>query len=360
MNRRMVLLTAIAPALWGTTYIVTTELLPPGRPLLAAALRALPAGVLLVAITRQLPQGSWWWRAAVLGTLNFAVFFALLFAAAYRLPGGVAATVGAIQPLVVMSLAVTVLGERAVPTKVAAGFVGLAGVGLLVLDGGARLDPIGVIAALGGAMSMATGTVLVQRWGRPVSALTFAGWQLTVGGVLLVPLALIVEGAPGSLTIANVAGFAYLATVGGALAYTLWFSGIERLGARNVTFLSLLSPMVATTIGVIAGDRLTAWQLAGAVAVVASIVAVQRPTRRAGTEGLVVQILRQCQGRSSLSGMAVSSATTISVSPMDPTELDSVVENGGIDHGAGSSDEFGERVGERHGTHHVSGWSAHS
>lgn len=279
MNRRTVMLTAIAPALWGTTYVVTTELLPPGRPLLAAALRALPAGLLLVAITRRLPHGSWWWRAALLGTLNFAVFFSLLFIAAYRLPGGAAATVGAVQPLVVTALAVTVLGERAVASKVAAGVAGLGGVGLLVLDGSATLDAVGVLAALGGAVSMATGTVLVQRWGRPVSVLTFAGWQLSAGGLLLLPLALAVEGSPGGLTGANVAGFAYLAVVGGALAYVLWFRGIDRLGARNVTFLSLLSPVVATTIGVIAGDHLSALQLTGAFVVVASIVAVQKPTR---------------------------------------------------------------------------------
>lgn len=283
MNHRTAMLTAIAPALWGTTYVVTTELLPPGRPLLAAALRALPAGILLVAMTRKLPARSWWWRSAVLGALNFAVFFALLFTAAYRLPGGVAATVGAVQPLVVMALAVTVLGERPVVAKVVAGFVGLAGVGLLVLDGTAQLDAIGAAAALAGAVSMATGTVLVQRWGRPVGALTFAGWQLTAGGAMLLPLALAVEGRPGTLTVANVAGFGYLAAIGGALAYTLWFRGIEHLGARNVTFLALLSPVVATIIGVLAGDRLTAWQLTGAVAVLASIVAVQRPTRPAET-----------------------------------------------------------------------------
>jgi probable blue pigment (indigoidine) exporter len=283
MNPRTVAVTAIAPALWGTTYVVTTELLPPGRPLLAAALRALPAGVVLVAGTRKLPQGSWWWRSAVLGTLNFAVFFSLLFTAAYRLPGGVAATVGAVQPLVVMALAVAVIGERAVAKKVAAGFAGLAGVALLVLDGSARLDAVGIVAALAGAVSMATGTVLVQRWGRPVGALPFAGWQLTAGGMLLLPLALVIEGPPGSMTFGNVTGFGYLAAVGGALAYTLWFRGIERLGARNVTFLSLLSPVVATTIGVIAGDRLTAVQIIGAVAVVASIVAVQRPAPRPGT-----------------------------------------------------------------------------
>ncbi|MEZ5227776.1 MAG: hypothetical protein R2710_14215 [Acidimicrobiales bacterium] len=61
------IITGLAPAAWGLTYIVTTELLPSGRPLLAATLRALPAGLTLTAITRRRPTGSWWWKAAVLG-----------------------------------------------------------------------------------------------------------------------------------------------------------------------------------------------------------------------------------------------------------------------------------------------------
>ncbi len=100
------IITGLAPAAWGLTYIVTTELLPPGRPLLAATLRALPAGLALAAITRRRPTGSWWWKAAVLGVLNIGAFFVLLFVAAYRLPGGVAATLGSIQPLVAAGLAI--------------------------------------------------------------------------------------------------------------------------------------------------------------------------------------------------------------------------------------------------------------
>ena len=88
------LLTALAPAVWGSTYFVTTEMLAGWHPLVVALLRALPAGLLLLLLVRRLPEGIWWGRSALLGALNFSIFWVLLFVSAYRLPGGVAATVG--------------------------------------------------------------------------------------------------------------------------------------------------------------------------------------------------------------------------------------------------------------------------
>ena len=99
------LLTALAPAIWGTTYIVTSQFLPPDRPFIAALLRVLPAGIALLLWSRQFPQRGEWWKLIITGILNIGAFQALLFIAAYRLPGGLAAVIGAIQPLLVMLLA---------------------------------------------------------------------------------------------------------------------------------------------------------------------------------------------------------------------------------------------------------------
>ena len=270
--------TALAPLAWGTTYVVTTELLPPGRPLLAGMLRALPAGLVLVALTRQRPVGTWWAKAAVLGTLNIGGFFALLFMAAYRLPGGVAATLGAVQPLVAAGLAATLLRERLRPEVVAAGVIGVVGVALLVLRAGAQLDGLGVLAGLAGAASMATGVVLTKRWGRPVPLLAFTAWQLVAGGLVLAPLALAVEGLPPALGPDNVAGYLWLGSVGTAVAYSLWFRGIERLPVARVSLLGLLSPIVATTAGwIVLGQTLTPVQGVGAALVLGALWLGQRP-----------------------------------------------------------------------------------
>ncbi|KQV05490.1 MULTISPECIES: EamA family transporter [unclassified Kitasatospora] len=259
-------LTALAPLAWGTTYLVTTEYLPADRPLLTATLRALPAGLVLLAAARRLPKGAWWWKVAVLGTLNIGIFLALLFVAAYRLPGGVAGVLGAIQPLLAAGLAIPLLGERPGGRALLAGLAGVFGVSLVVLRATAQLDTVGVLAGLAGAACMALGTVLTKRWGRPegVGPLAMTGWQLTVGGLLLLPVALLAEGMPPAMTGTNLLGYGYLAVVNTAVAYWLWFRGIGRLPASSVAFLGLLSPVSAAALGWLAlGQSLTPLQLLG-------------------------------------------------------------------------------------------------
>lgn len=270
-------LTALAPAVWGSTYVVTTELLPAGHPLFAALMRALPAGLLALAIAPALPRGHWWWRIALLSGLNIGVFFPLLFLSAERLPGGVAATLGATQPIIVAVLVIGVLGERLSWWRMGWGVAGVAGVGLVVLGPGAALDPVGVLAGLGGAISMGLGVTLTKRWGRPdgVGPLTLAGWQLTAGGLWLLVPTLALEGSPPVDT-AAAAGYLWLGMVGGLLAYTVWFAGIGRLPVTATALLGLLSPLVAAGLGVLVlGQTLTPVQLLGFVIALAAMLAGQ-------------------------------------------------------------------------------------
>ncbi|MFD2792337.1 EamA family transporter [Promicromonospora vindobonensis] len=292
----LTVVTALAPMVWGTTYFVTTEMLPAGHPLFAGLVRALPAGLVAVAIGavlgrvsrsaagtaagRALPRGSWWWKSAVLGILNIGLFFPMLFIAAERLPGGVAATFGAITPVVVALLALPVLGERWSAWKLLWGAAGVVGVGLVVLGPDARLDVVGVVAGLGGAVSMALGVALTKRWGRPdgVGPISSAGWQLTAGGLFLVPVALLAEGAPPAVDGRAALGYLWLGLVGGLIAYVLWFRGIGRLPVTSVAFLGPLAPLVAAGIGVgVLGETLTAVQVAGLVLALAAVLAGQLP-----------------------------------------------------------------------------------
>jgi probable blue pigment (indigoidine) exporter len=228
-----------------------------------------------------LPSGQWWWRSFLLGALNFSFFWAMLFVSAYRLPGGVAATVGAVQPLIVIGLSRVLLASPIKTLSIVAGIAGLIGVALLVLTPKAALDPIGIAAGLAGAVSMAFGTVLSRKWQPPVSPLTFTAWQLTAGGILLLPVALMLEPSLPSLISANVVGFLWLGLVGGALTYILWFRGLARIEPSAVSTLGFLSPMVAGILGwALLGQDLGVLQVAGIVVVLGSTWLSQRVQAR--------------------------------------------------------------------------------
>lgn len=269
--------TVLAPIAWGTTYVTVTELLPPGRPLLVAAGRVAPAGLVLLGVgalvSRWRRRGAEWWRTAVLATFNVAVFFPLLVVAVYRLPGGVAAAVGGLQPLLVAVLTRVVTGRRTRPLDRAVGLVAAFGVGLVVVRPGAGLDPVGALAAVGANISFAIGVVLTKRFPTPSNPVAATGWQLAMGGAVLVPLALIVEGSPPPMTVGNLAGFAFLSLVGSAVAFVLWFDGIRRLPSAAPPLLGLAAPVTGAVLGwIVLGQSLSTVQLTGFAVTIGAIV----------------------------------------------------------------------------------------
>ena len=241
------LLTALAPAIWGTTYIVTSQFLPPDRPFIAALLRVLPAGIALLIWSRRFPQRGEWAKLIVTGILNIGAFQALLFIAAYRLPGGLAAVIGAIQPLLVMLLAWCVDRQRSPWLAVFSAIAGILGMAMLLLSPHTVLDPLGIGAAFLGAISMA----------------------------------LIVDPPLHQITVLQAAGYLWLCLAGAMLAYGLWFRGIGRLSPVAVSAMSLLSPVTAVVLGwIFLGQKIQGMALMGLIVVLASVMSIQRALAR--------------------------------------------------------------------------------
>jgi probable blue pigment (indigoidine) exporter len=201
--------------------------------------------------------------------------FPLLFLAAYRLPGGVAAVINSLSPLLVVVISVPLLGTNIRAIQVVAGIFGAAGVALLVLQSDARLDLVGLIAMAGAMAMFSVATVLTKRWGRPegMSSIGVTGWTFLLAGLTLLPVTLLVEGLPDHLTGRNIGGLIYLVLISGIFAYALWFWGLQRLSASAVTFLTLLNPVTAALLGwIVLNQRLNAWQLLGAFIILVSVV----------------------------------------------------------------------------------------
>ncbi len=272
--------TAMAPLLWGTTYLVFRELLPRTHPLGVAAARSLGGGALLAAWAAVgsthrdlLPTDL---RSWVLGALNIAVFSGLLLVAAARLPGGSVATLAATQPLWAAMVAWPLLGQRPRPAVVLASIGGAFGV-LLTVAQPQGVDRWGTSAALLAAASMAMGTVLLERWRDQTTAVSVTSRQLLAGGALLLPLALWLEGPLPRPDAAAAGGWLWLVPINTTLAVALWVRGARRLGSV-ATFLGLLSPVVAVLLDAVVTRHVpTSSQLLGLGLVAASTVLGLRP-----------------------------------------------------------------------------------
>ncbi|MFI7618482.1 DMT family transporter [Nonomuraea terrae] len=299
-NFRWVPVTAIAPVAWGTTYFVTHRYLPADYPLYGAAVRALPAGLLLLLFCRTLPRGSWWWKSLVLGTLNMSAFFALVYLAAQVLPTSIASTIMATSPVAMMLIAWAALSERPRRAHLAGAGIGIGGVCLMLLDGAVAVDFSGVLASVAAMVMSSLGYVLAKKWSAGVDVFSLTSWQLVAGGVALVPVAVVVEGSPPALDGPALAGFAYVTVVATALAFAAWFAGLRHLSAGTVGLIGLLNPMTGVLLGAgIAGETLAAHQLCGLALVFLGILLGQPAAAR------LVAVLR---ARASAAGRRPGSA----------------------------------------------------
>lgn len=279
---RWTALTAIAPVAWGANYFVTREYLPADHPLYGAALRALPAGLVLLAVCRRRPRGPWWWRSAVLGLLNVSVFFLLVYVASQLLPTSVASTVMALSPVTMTLVAWALVSERPRAGHLLGAATGLAGVCLMLLTGARGTSVPGVLASAGAMLVSSFGHILTKRWNADgdTDVLSSTAWQLTAGGLFLLPAATVVEGAPPALGAPTLLAFGYVALVATALAFTAWFTGLRHLPAATVGLTGLLNPVTGVLLGVLfASEALTVRQLCG-LGLVLTGVALGRPAHR--------------------------------------------------------------------------------
>lgn len=276
-QRMWTLIAAAGPLLFATAWVLTIYL--PPVPLWNAAMRILPAGLVLLAIRPALPVGSWWTRSLMLGALNFGAFFACQAAAVHRIPVGVAATIAAMQTILV-SFGATVAGERLRASHLVYAAAGITGIGLMVLRGTDHLDAVGVAAAAGTAVSAALGMLLTRRWGLPpgVHHSTATAWQMLGGAALIAPMALILEGWPPPLSGSAITVTAWLALAATALAFWTLFGALHSgVTAVTVSRLMLLGPLMATSSSwLLVGQALTPIQVLGAALVLIPVVAATR------------------------------------------------------------------------------------
>ncbi|MBD58466.1 EamA family transporter [uncultured Pseudoalteromonas sp.] len=267
----MNILLAMIPAfLWGTTYAVTKYATPDWPPLLLGALRALPAGLLLLLLKPSLPTRSQWPSLLTLGAVNIALFFAFIFIMAVNLPAAIAGVGMVSVPVVALLYAWIVKGQR--PARVQA-FCAIALVVLawLLFDPAyVTLNVLGVTALLGALLTIVIGSTLVQSLSVHIHWWVVLTWQLIIGGSILL-LAAFIDGSllnPEQYQVVfepisalQYSALFWLIVPNTAIAYTLYVWLLGRMSVAEFSFGTIANPIAGIVCAVLLiNEQYQDWQ----------------------------------------------------------------------------------------------------
>jgi len=233
---------------------------------------------------RLLPPRDQWLRLSISSLFNVTLWNVFIGYGLTLLPAGRSVILAYVMPLWVVLLSYFVLGEPLTRRRILGVALGMAGMGLLLLNEWTTLQaaPIGALLVLGAAASWAIGTVLIKRYPTSLPTTSFTAWQLLVGGIPIVIGALLFERYQWHAVSwqAN-AAVIYNMTIAFVFCYWAWFkiisraaAGVSALGTLMIPVLGIFSSMV------LLGERPSWAEYTAMVLVFAAIATVVIPTRR--------------------------------------------------------------------------------
>lgn len=269
--------------IWGTTWLVIKIGLSDLPPLTYAGVRFLIAGAILSVIifARKVPlprERKAWQLLATIGALGVALNYGLLFWGELHVSSGLAALLHAAIPLIGMFFAHRMLpAERITPAKIFGVILGLAGVGLILInqvEAKSALAPIATLGILFGAVAISFCNVLVKAHGQKIDTLTLAAGQMVFGFPLLLGAGFLTEGSPLQYAWTPKAWLCllYLAIIGSCVAFILFLWLIKNIAVTKTMLIALVTPLIAVTLGAVLNGEEVNWRIiAGGAFIIAGV-----------------------------------------------------------------------------------------
>lgn len=266
--------------LWGASFFLI-EIALTGLPpftIVAARVVIASAVIWLIVLILRLPvprSGAAWTAFVVMAVLNNVVPFALIVWGQTEIESGLAAILNAATPIFTVIVAGLFLKDEPVTrSKIIGSGLGLFGVAILVGPSaleGFSTSLLAQFAMLGAALAYALAGVYGRRIASlGVNPIAAAAGQLLAASVIMIPLALAVDG-PAVLAAADISVWASvtaLAVFSTSLAYVVYFRLLQSAGATNLMLVTLLIPVTAILLGsLLLGERLSGFHFAGMLVV---------------------------------------------------------------------------------------------
>jgi len=291
---RDLLALTFAAASWGVGTVISKRALEEIPPLTLLAVQLMASlGVLAVLLRRQGIRSRGGRTAPVLGRLgilNPGIAYALSLLGLVYISASLSVLLWAVEPLMILVLAAWFLGERVGPALVPLSLIAAIGMLLVIYDPASSGQWLGVALTLAGVACCAAYTVIARRWlGTADSTAQVVATQQAYALVFAVVVIVALWVAGGAVIPSAVSPAGWVSAVASgvlyyAVAYWLYLTGLRRVPASLAAVSFYLIPVFGVAAGFLfLGERLEAWQWAGAVIVLASLLAIIR--RQAIREG---------------------------------------------------------------------------
>jgi O-acetylserine/cysteine efflux transporter len=277
MSSRDLLLALVVIVVWGLNFVVIMTGLQHMPPLLMGAMRfALVVFPAILFVKR--PQVPWRWLLAYGLTISLGQFAFLFSAMAVGMPAGLASLVLQSQAFFTLLFAAMFIGERVRVANLLGLVVAAAGLSMIGMQVDRIMTLAGFLLTICAASMWALGNVITRRigkvnlvglvvWGNLVPALPFLALSWWLEG----PAA--IKGALSGFGLESMLVLVYLAFGATLLGYSIWGRLLSRYPASQVAPFSLLVPVVGlTSASLLLGDRLSQWQMIGAVLVMLGLL----------------------------------------------------------------------------------------
>jgi drug/metabolite transporter (DMT)-like permease len=271
--------------LWASAYVPSKIGVLDSSPLWFLVVRFFVAGVLGLVVARVLgarfpTTARTWLVVLAIGVCNNAIYLGCTYEALRHLAAGVGAIVASVNPLLLALVAPFALGEKLTPSKLTGMLLGFGGVVavMIVRTGSGTANPSDVALAVMGVIGSVCGTIIFKRNSRELDLRALTALQLFAAALVLLPLAMVFEGAPHATWSGPLIGsFAYLVLVISIGASLLWFWLLTHGEASRVSAFYFLTPIFGLFLSAwLLGEHVGVRDLGGLAAIAAGIFLVQR------------------------------------------------------------------------------------
>ncbi|HEX7981157.1 MAG TPA: EamA family transporter [Gemmatimonadaceae bacterium] len=272
--------------LWSSGFAPSRVVLREIPALWVLGSRLVIAGTILLVLARarglEFPRTRLQWGTAVaVGVLVNVVYLGLLYVALHDMSSGMAAIIASTNPLILAFVAPALLSETPQRATVLGILIGFGGVAFTMWNrvGNALERPQSIAICFISVLGLVASTVVYKRAAYPSRMVMAAtGVQLLVGSALLLPAAMIVNGAPTlPHTLAPWLSFGYLTLVMSVGASLLWFWLLAHGDATRLSAFYFLVPVFGLVIGHLLLGEVVTWRDAlGAIVIAVGISLAQR------------------------------------------------------------------------------------